>query len=295
MKIKHIIASLLLLLCFAPGAKADSYFRYPIVPDSINTLTGRCDYLADHFWDFCDLGKAFSARAKMAEEFKIYLSIIQNASAPVAESRLEAFMKRLDKMPKEQVYLAQVAEGAIYADTAARWVDQLYLPIARTVAANRRVDKASKARFAHQAEILGNSLVGNPAPSLPYTLRDGSNGNLQNDSANVVVIFFNDPDCSDCAMARVRLDADVSMTELINKGTVKMVSVALTEPDEKWRQNVASYPDKWVVAAAPDADLTFDLRGGTPTFYVLDRQHRIHFKHLNVDQVLDVARQLKGR
>ena len=41
--------------------------------------------------------------------------------------------------------------------------------------------------------------------------------------------------------------------------------------------------------------MTIDLRAGTPEFYILDRNHNIRFKHLTIDQVLDVARQLKKR
>lgn len=58
---------------------------------------------------------------------------------------------------------------------------------------------------------------------------------------------------------------------------------------------MASYPATWVVGANPDADMTIDLRLGTPEFYILDKNHNIRFKHLDINQVLDVARQLKKR
>lgn len=294
-RLKHLILTLLLLIGAATSAKADTYFPYPIVPDSISTLQGRCNYLADHFWDFCELSKAFSARAKMGEEFKVYLSILYNASQEKAESALRQLMKKLDKQPKDQLYLAKVAEGKIYADTAQEWVDQLYLPIAETVSANKRLDKAEKARFALQAELLRNSMVGSPIGSLPYTTREGGERNLLTDSAAVVVVFFNDPECSDCNMARIRLDADISTTQLIEEGRLKVVSVSLAEPDDIWQKAAETYPATWTVGANPDADLKIDLRFGTPDFYVLDNKHRIRFKHLNVDQVLDIARQLKKR
>ena len=41
--------------------------------------------------------------------------------------------------------------------------------------------------------------------------------------------------------------------------------------------------------------MTIDLRMGTPEFYIIDQNHNIRFKHLNIDQVLDVTRQLKKR
>ncbi|WP_370463796.1 TlpA family protein disulfide reductase, partial [uncultured Duncaniella sp.] len=113
--------------------------------------------------------------------------------------------------------------------------------------------------------------------------------------AEGVLVFFNDPDCTDCNMARIRLDADVSMTELISEGKVKVVAISLAEPDDEWRRHADSFPASWEVGAAPDADLTIDLRSGTPDFYIIDGKHNIRYKHLNITQVLDVARQLKKR
>ncbi len=294
-KIRHLIFMLLLMAGVTPSASADNYFQYPIVPDSISTLEGRCNYLADHFWDFCDLGKAFSARAKMGQEFKVYLSILENANPTKAADALTSFMKRLDKQPKDQLYMAGVAEARLYSDTAEAWIDYMYLPVAATVAANKRHSKAEKARFASQAEILRGSLAGSPITDISYTTPDGSNRKISSDSASVVILFFNDPDCSDCNMARLRLDADISTTQLINEGRLKVVSISLAEPDDEWKKTAAGYPANWSIGANPDADMAVDLRFGTPDFYVLDKRHNIRFKHLSVDQILDVTRQLKKR
>lgn len=293
--LKRLSLIIVMLTALVSGARADTYFQYPIVPDSLSTLQDRCDYLARHFWDFCDLKKAFSSKRKMAQEFSVYLSILQNASADSAVTAVDRFTDKLAKQPDDLLFLTEEAEGLLYSDTAQVWIDELYLPFVNAVVKNKKIPKASKARFEHQQTILSNSLSGHRAPSLPYTDRNGARGNLDNDSAKVVVIFFNDPDCSDCNLARIRLDADISATELIEAGTLKVVSLSLTEPDEKWREAVANYPSAWTVAANPDADLTFDLRAGIPEFYVLDANHNIRFKHLSINQLLDVFRQIKRR
>lgn len=294
--IKRIIASILLMLGISAVSKAETYFQYPIVPDSITSFTGRCDYLAEHFFDFCDLQKAFSNRQRMGEEFKVYLTILSNARADVAVANAEALMKRLEKQPQNQLYLANLAEGSLYGDTATVWIDGLYLPFAKAVADNKRLDKAERARFEHQATTLANSLTGKRIAPLKYTLADGSVRTLGTDTAAVTVVFFNDPGCSDCSMARLRLHADISTSQLIDEGRLKVIAISLADPsDEEWRRSVADFPSTWTVGANPDADLTIDLRDGTPDFYVLDSRNRVKFKHLGVDQVIDISRQLKGR
>lgn len=301
MNLKRLIFGLLLTMSVCTGAKAQSaianepYFPYPLVPDSIQAFQSRCDYLARHFWDFCELSKAFSARQKMANEFSVYLSILKNASVDSALASVERLAKKLEKQPNDLLFLARQAEAKLYSDTAEAWVDGLYLPFAEAVVKHKKIGKASKSRFAHQATILKNTMMGGPAGPLPYTTREGATRNLSTDSAEVLVVFFNDPDCSDCDMARIRLDADISTTELINEGKVKIVAISLTEPNEEWKKSVANYPASWTVGANPDADLIYDLRSGTPNFYIIDRKHNVRFKHLQIDQMLDVMRQLKKR
>lgn len=296
---KRLILALAVALAAVAGARGqempETYFPYPIVPDSIKSLQGRCDYLARHFWKFCDLKKAFSAKARMAQEFGVYLNVISNAHPDSAVASVKRLMQALEKQPGDMLFLAREAEGRLYSDTAEVWVDELYLPIAEAVVANKRVDKASKARFAHQATVLRNSMTGKRLGGLPYVTREGERRDLAQDTAQVTLVYFFDPDCGDCHLARTRLNADVSMTELIDEGKVKVVAISLTEPTEEWRAEVAQYPAKWTVGAAPDADLAVDLRAGTPDFYILDKNGRVRFKHLVVDQVLDVARQLKKR
>lgn len=295
MKIKLFIMSVLMLVCLGRTAKAESYFPYPIVPDSVATFQGRCNYLADHFWDFCEMSKAFSAKQKMADELKVFLSVMANAETSKGVEGVRKLMKKLEKQPKDQLFMATVAEGHLFGDTADVWIDELYLPFAEAIAENKRISKAEKARFVNQAEVLKRSLVGKPVASVPYTLRDGSHGDLQTDSAEVLIVFFNDPDCSDCNMARLRLDADISMNELINEGVAKVVAISLCDADDEWRKAVERFPETWRVGASPDADLAIDLRAGTPDFYIIGRNGIIRYKHLEIDQVLDVARQLKKR
>lgn len=297
MRIKLLIFSLLMLLATAARGQEQTptYFQYPIVPDSITSFNGRCDYLAEHFFDFCDLTKAFSNRAKMGQEINVYLTIISNADPKVADANVRKLMKKLEKQPKDQLQVAEIAESRLYGDSAEFWIDNVYLPFAESVAANKRIDKAEKARFGQQAEVLRNSLVGEPAASLEFTRPDGTKGMLTPDSTEVTVLFFNDPDCSDCRMARLRLSADISTNELIGEGKLKVVAISLSEPDEAWREYASSMPSEWTVGAAPDADLIYDLRMGTPDFYVLGRNNRIRFKHIDINQMLDISRQLKKR
>ena len=294
MNLKRLIFGLLLTMSVCTGAKAQSaianepYFPYPLVPDSIQAFQSRCDYLARHFWDFCELSKAFSARQKMANEFSVYLSILKNASVDSALASVERLAKKLEKQPNDLLFLARQAEAKLYSDTAEAWVDGLYLPFAEAVVKHKKIDKASKSRFAHQATILKNTMMGGPAGPLPYTTREGATRNLSTDSAEVLVVFFNDPDCTDCRLARVRLDADLHTQKLVETGVVDIVSITPTEgTDPLWLNATASYPSSWTVGAAPEIDEIYDIRR-SPTLYLIDHKGLIQLKTDNAEAVLSI-------
>ena len=286
------ISAIILLLCSVATMKVTAqqqpatYFPYPIVPDSISTLQGRTDYLIDHFWDFCDMKKAFSHRNKMAEAFKDYLSFMPHASARQVHRSVAKLIKSLEKQPDDLLFLAQKAEEYVHSDTAEVYSDELYIPFAIGVASNKHIDKAIREAYHHQATLLTNSQVGAPAPEFEFTDRNGNRQKFENDTAyQVTVIFFNDPDCMDCRIARSRLNANLQASKFIEAGVMRIVAITPGDPDEQWKEMAASYPEEWTVGAAPDIDEVYEITS-TPEFYVIGPDGKIAIKRLNIDGLL---------
>ncbi|MDE6557033.1 MAG: DUF5106 domain-containing protein [Duncaniella sp.] len=299
MNIKKLLMGLLLAgagVISSAAQEVTTYIQRPIVPDSITSFTNRCNYLADHFFDFCDLKKVFSSRAKMGEEIKTYTDLLRWADTERGVAAVERLMDKLRNQPADQIFVASIAEDAFYGDTAEVWYDHLYLPFAQAVASNKKIKSAEKARFVRQAHILQNSLLGERVTPLEYVSRNGEKRTLDDDSAPAVLVMIADPACSDCRMAKLRLDADVSMRELVEEGRVKIVVIGIASPDDpEWVKQAAEMPEKWMVGANPDIDTQWDMRVSGPALFIYDRNHTLRWKNLSVNQVLDIARQLKKR
>ncbi|MDE6079609.1 MAG: DUF5106 domain-containing protein [Duncaniella sp.] len=300
MKRKSLILSVIAFIAAVFGAQAQempaTYIQRPIVPDSISTLAGRCNYVADHFFDFCDLKKAFSSRARMGDEIRTYLEILPQASPERAQAAASRLMEQLAKQPADQLYVATLAEEAYYSDSAAAWYDRLYLPFASAVADNKKIQRAEKARFVRQAKVLEGSLIGSKVAPLEYVTPSGERRNLDMDNAEAVLVMLADPTCSDCSMARLRLDADASLRELVDEGRFKVVVIGIADPaDPEWQAKAAEMPSSWTVGANPDVDTLWDMRVSGPSLFIFDRKHNLRWKHLTTDMVLDIARQIKKR
>lgn len=289
----YILMSLISWLgCKAQSTSGD-FFPLPQIPESLELLQERTDYMVEHYWDFCDLKKAFSSRDKMAEAFDVYVSFMPHASAEVVYKSVDAFMNRIAKQPADVLFIGEQAEKLLYDKDAPMQSDDLYLAFIRPIIDNKKVDKNAKLRYQHQAQVLNGSREGMIAPKFNYADLLGNKGTFEIDTMKTgTLLFFNDPDCDDCRMARIRLDADIATTTLVDKDIIDVVSVYAGEPDEQWQTQAIQNPKSWTTVAAPDVDLAYDLRY-SPQFYLLNPNGAILLKTPNIETVIAIMSRLK--
>ena len=118
--IKYAIALLAMTasVLFAGAQAPTTLFPYPTVPESIEGLTPRSDYMMEHFWDRCDLNSVFSSVKKFQGAFSDYVDLMPFASGKAMNSSVESFLKTVGKKPKNLLTVAEMAEGLLYSDTA---------------------------------------------------------------------------------------------------------------------------------------------------------------------------------
>lgn len=273
----------------------EHYFPYPTVPENLVTLTERSNFFLENFWNHCNFKSAFSSKAKMQGAFNDFVTFMPYADAEAVHAAIGKLLKSVGKNPRNLLTLAEMAEGALYSDTAKVVCDECYLPFAKAVAENRKISKAEKARFEYQAKALGGSQVGMTAPDFAYTSPDGTTGRLSDLPAGAyVLLFFNDPDCDDCELARVRLAADYNLNDLIDKGLIKVLSIYPGEPTDEWKAKTETYNKKWIVGAAPEVDEIYDMRN-PPVIYYINGQHSILSKTFAIDNLIEAFRVVRNK
>lgn len=267
-------------------------FQYPQAPENLTTLSQRANYVVEHFWDKCNLKSAFSAQEKFTKAFHDYVTYMQFASKDTVLISIDNLIREVKKTPKNMLTLAQIAEETLYGDSAIVWSDELYLPFASAVCDTKKISKADKARYKHHATILKNSMVGYKIPSFEYVTPTGEKQLIDSIKAPAIILFFNDPDCIDCRLAKVRLATDINLNKLINKGVIKLVSIHPGEATEEWKSEVKNYPENWVVGACENIYDIFDMRT-IPSIYQLNNKQEIISKNVTVDGILMVVNSIK--
>lgn len=270
------------------SAKSGDLFIYPVPPDTMQTLQPRCDYIITRFWDRCNFGTAFDKYPeKLNAAFGDWVAIMPHTSADSVHVAIDRLLKRFEKKGPETLALATMAENWLYSDTAEFTSDEVYLPFAKAAASHKKIGKADRARFESQARIIESSGVGARVPAIPFVKADGSKGTLDDVRAGSVLLFFNDPDCLDCTMARIRLSADPNTAQLIERGELSVVSIYPGETDDEgWEKAKGGTHPLWVTVAMPDAHEYFDLRA-TPLFVFLNARHKVLATGLDIDHLLN--------
>ena len=285
---KKIIISLLFIIATLPIYADDIFFQYPQAPENLTTLSQRANYVVEHFWDKCNLKSAFSSRDKMTKAFRDYITYMQFAAKDTTISSINNLIKTVQKTPQNMLTLGEIAEETLYGDSAMFWSDELYLYFANAVINTKKLSTAEKARYKHHSTVLTNSMVGSKLPNFTFTTPKGEKVEFDSVNAPAIILFFNDIECADCQLAKVRLATNINLNKLIDNGVIKIVTIYPGEPSKEWETEVESYPNNWIIGANEEIYDMFDMRT-SPTIYQLDDKHTIIAKNLNVEGIISVV------
>lgn len=267
-------------------------FDYPSAPADIDGLDKKSDWLMEHFWDGLDTdSKSAVDQAALEHAFGVYVTPMRWASRDVALASVDRLLKRLRKNPSLLLQMTMAAEESLYGPRATMWIDEVYERFLRAAVTCKKIPQSRKTRFEYQLGKLERSAIGAEAPAFEFHMRDGKKGVFYPENA-YTIIEFGDPGCDDCRMARLAMEADAGLTELLRNGRVGVYFIS-GEGGEDWSNAVAGYPQTWTVGVSEDIDELLDLRL-TPSFYVIGPDKRIMLKNVGVREATDAVKQAEA-
>lgn len=263
----------------------DQEFPMPALPEQFDSEVARADYIVTHFWDRVKLDTAIKNRAGFSRAFNNYVMQMPFATESVTKASIDKLTKAFAKDPSGMLTLAEIAEETLYSPSAIITSDDFYLPFAKAVVNSKKISSANKARFARQAKILEGCKIGVSAPDFEFQTLNGERHKLSDFKGKHIILFINDPECDDCALARVRLSVDGNINRFIDAKQLELISIYPNEPDDEWRTAAATYNPRWIIGASDKIDDILDMRS-TPTIYYLSPDLTILSKTISVEQLL---------
>ena len=291
---KLFFTFLTLLLASLTGRAEETLFPYPTVPEGIETLNERANYAVSHFWDKFPFNRPIADEELLGQAMYDYIMFLSLADDQPAFDSVDKLLESLSKDPQKLLTFGYIAQDLCYVPSAPFLSDELYLRFADAVAGNKKIKSADKSSFASHITTIRQTRPGDKAPNLRFVKPDGSKTQLDDYYGKYIILFFNDPACSDCNLARVRLSADININEHIKNEELLIISVYPYAPDDTWRKAAERYNPAWLVVASDKADEIYDLRN-TPSIYYLNPSHKILSKEMTVDQMIDGFRNINTK
>ena len=181
-----------------------------------------------------------------------------------------------------------MAESRLYSDSAEYKSEELYSHFLDNILKIKKISKESRNYYQAQSRILHNSREGMIAPSFDFVDPEGRKMQFIIDPNQfATVLMFTSPNSTAANLARLRLDADIKTSQLIESGMVKIYQIYVEEPD-----TTPATPNGWTTGIAPGIETVYDV-STIPMFYILNSSGKILKKGPDVDPLLNVMQQIR--
>ncbi len=262
-------------------------FEYPVAPDSIPDLTGKSEWIVEHFWDQMDFKRKNAVdQNALNDALQVFISPMRWTSDPVVDKALNTLFKNLEKNPTLTLQFTRAAEEALYGPRAIYWSDPVYLRFIDNMLRDKKIPSARKERFIRHKRLLENSRVGDYPKPFDYTTPTGTTARYA-PTGVITVIEFGDPECDDCRLAKLKMETDVTFSGLVDKGAVNVLFI-IPDPSEGWQTDMVDFSPKWHAGASDTVADIYDIRS-TPSFYVIGRDGKIIAKNIGYRQAMGEA------
>ncbi len=175
-----------------------------------------------------------------------------------------------------------LAEKYLYEPNSPYYNDEVYLYFLKYEAKFHFRNVSQSARFKRHYSMIQKNMVGEPATNFTYETQEGQKGSLYEIDAKYLVLFFNDPSCSECKQVKEELIQQQSALDSLG---IKVFAVYIDDNPEEWR--LANYPAEWFNGYAPEIEVQdlYNIRA-LPCLYLLDKDKKVISRDTSVEKIL---------
>lgn len=297
MKRSILFVIILFTLCNCGGkhsVKTDSVppitekkFILPDIPVMLTTPQQRVEYLAMHFWDcFNFTDTTLISVANITEQgFADFVHVLPNVSPVVARKAIIAMLEKAEADSAMYKHFTEMCEKYLYDPNSPFRNEEYYITVLESIIANKSLDELQKVRPQYRLEMALRNRLGSIAADFEYITSSGKSAKMWSIATDYLVIFFNNPDCHDCARVKDVLQNSPILSEMMQRESKKKIRILAVYPDEDleiWKKTI--YPTTWINSYCVSSKINelYDLKA-IPTLYLLDKEKRVLLKDVPVE------------
>ena len=281
-RICSVLHGLLLLLVFAcPCHSQGQGFHYPVPPDAISDRQGRINYMAEHFWN-----KQTIADTALFQSPKLlldYLYLLKQSDD--TDRHVQSFVSMSCRQESTFGLILYWLDNILYDSSSPQYDEEFYTKLLDTVIASA-ADSVMKLIPKQRMEIINKNRVNQYANNFSFVDKAGKENNMYSINASLLLLIFNNPDCSLCHQTEESIAKNEELQDLIGKGTLMVLAITPDADYIDWLSHV--YPSNWMVGydkeKAVYSQRLYDIQR-LPCIYLLDKDKRVLLKEADYDRL----------
>lgn len=279
----------------AEPAAAPRVFLPAIAPAALSADEKR-EYLRWHYWDRFDFADTLFVREadtmQMIEAYARYISLLSDR--PTDAAPMDSLMRRAASSRPMLDYFAMLAQTVLHDPNSPLRNDEFYIPVLRAQLVSPYYDEYERLGPEYELQTAMQNRIGQRANDFRYTLASGAEGTLYGIRAEYVLLFINNPGCPMCREIREAIVSSPMLTEMIERGRLKVLALYPDEDLAQWRAYLPHIPRSWINAYDKGCVLRetnrYDL-SAIPALYLLDANKRVLVKDSTdvsyIEEVID--------
>ena len=275
------------------GTATELSFPNIVIPEMV-PVDERVKFLAEHYWDKFDFSDTtFCNKPDITEQaYANYLDILRYVDPAVAQQSAAQLIKRAEADSTMFDYFVMLSDKYLYDPNSPFRNDELLIPTLECIIASPLLDEAEKIRPQAQLNMAQKNRIGQKANDFRYTLHNGRTGRMYSIEADYLLIFINNPDCPACKEIREQICASPMLSEMIERGVMKVLAIYPDEDITAWLNYRHNIPASWINSydkqlRMRDEEL-YDLKA-IPSLYLLDAEKRVMLKDCNLVPQIEEA------
>ncbi|MEG1897845.1 MAG: DUF5106 domain-containing protein [Mucinivorans sp.] len=272
-------------------AQAVAPIKKVVLPLTITDRDEKIEWTAINYWNlFPFADTTYIASPELEQAFVDWIVLMPYVKESVRQSSFAATFNKANAAKREMLdEFMRLAEQYLYDPNSPMRNEEVYIAVLRAELELDALMDVEKLRPKDQLDMALKNRIGQRATDFAYTNINGSNGRLSTVKSELLILFFNDPDCPNCKQVRLGMMANEGLLALEKQGRLKVMAIYVGQDRQQWQNYAHNIPAQWLNVQgekALDKERLYDLRA-SPTLYLLDAKKNVILKDCTLDQIVN--------
>ncbi len=266
-------------------------FPMPEIPSFISSPEDQTEYIVSHYWDRFDFSDTtLISLADITEQgFVDFVTILPSVSNGQANEAINSMLSKSHIADSIMFsHFTGLADKYLYDPNSPFRNEEYYIAVLDYIMSSPKISETDKLRSIHLFDIAMKNRHGEIASDFKYNIKGGRSGTLSKLKSEYTILFFNNPDCGDCARVKSYLATSPKIVELVSNKDLTILSIYPDEDLKSWMDE--EYPESWVngydLSQEINSNKLYDLKA-IPTLYLLDKDKRVILKDSSVEHIYE--------